>query len=230
MQFILCKKPLMSARVKSTSLFFSEEYDTKKLAQSLHRLGQHLQTEFIMKNYTLALPLLFTAACEIVQPETTTVPSLDTMTACTDVETRAELTIAATNADNTVALIIYDTEGYNAQGSIWGEGMENQAMIELHVGTNVGKNNCTDDVESETITEVYLPIDSSELPASLQTEEESSFGYWVMFPLCEECGPIAEISMENFWFVSDSGDYLKIDSTDLSVDVTSYSGGAETSD
>ena len=99
-------------------------------------------------------------------------------------------------------------------------------MIELHVGTNVGKNNCEDEVESETINEVYHPIESSELPASLQTEEESSFGYWVMFPLCEECGPIAEISMQNVWFVSDSGDYLKVDSADISADVTSHFGGA----
>ena len=60
----------------------------KKLVRSLHYLGQHLQTEFIMKNYTLALPLFFTAACEVVPPETTIVPSLDTMAACTDVETR----------------------------------------------------------------------------------------------------------------------------------------------
>ena len=174
-----------------------------------------------MKNFAVALPL-FSIACQDTQPESTVVPSLESMVACTDIETRSDLTIAATNADNTVALVIYDAQGYNANGAFWEEGM--MADIVLHVGTNVGTGHCSGDTQEEMITEVYEPIDPSELPPSLQTEEETSFGYWLMFPLCEGCSAIAEVDIQNFWFVSDSGDYVKIESSELGVDVTANTG------
>ena len=174
-----------------------------------------------MKKFAVAFPL-FSIACQDAQPEMTVVPSLESMVACTDIETRSDLTIAATNADNTVALVIYDAEGYNANGAFWEEGM--MADIVLHIGTNVGTNHCSGDTQEEIITEVYEPIDKSELPDSLQTEEETSFGYWVMFPACEGCSAIAEIDIQNFWFVSDSGDYVKIESSALGIDVTANTG------
>ena len=180
-----------------------------------------------MNKFAAVLPLL-SIACQDAQPESTTVSSLESMVACTDIETRSDLTIAATNADNTVALVIYDAEGYNANGAFWEEGM--MADIMLHIGTNVGVNHCTSDTQEEIITEVYEPIDPSELPASLQLEEETSFGYWVMFPACEGCSAIAEIDIRNFWFASDSGAYVKIESTELGVDVTSHVGGVKTND
>ena len=177
-----------------------------------------------MKKYTLALPFLFATACEVVQPETTVIPQLDSMVSCTDFDTNKELTIAASTSDNTVALVIYDPQGFESQGTAWGEGMEDRADVELHVGTNVGINYCTDEVVTENITEVYKVIDSSELPEGLQTGEETSLGYAVMFPLCEGCGPIAEIDVQNLWFVSEDGDYVQIESTTRSVDITYYQG------
>ena len=177
-----------------------------------------------MNKFAVALPL-FSIACQDAQPEVTVVPSLESMVACTDIETRSDLTIAATNDDSTVALMIYDAEGYNSNGAFWEEGM--MADIRLHIGTNVGTNHCASETQEEIITEVYEPIDPSELPESLQLDEETSFGYWVMFPLCEGCSAIAEIDIQNFWFVSDSGEYVKIESSELGIEVTA-NFGAET--
>ena len=180
-----------------------------------------------MKNHTLVLAFLFTAACDQEEQEATTtvVPTFDKMEACTDVATRSELTLVAANSDNTVALVIYDAEGFNSDGAIWGEGMEDQATVELHLGTDVGKSHCTDASETQTITEVYQVINNADLPEELQTDEEFSFAYWVMFPLCEGCSAIAEIDAQNVWFVSQNGDYVQLESAILNAEIIANTGG-----
>ena len=101
-----------------------------------------------MKHLFLTLPF-FCIACEGLQYETTVVPKLDSMVSCTDSVTRSDLSIEAMNSDNTVALVLFEKEGFHAQGAFWGEGMEDNTNVELHVGTNLGRENCSDVVETK---------------------------------------------------------------------------------
>ena len=138
-----------------------------------------------------------------------------------------DLTVVAFNEDHTVALIVNETYGYSPSGGgSWNNGFGNDNIsVELHTGTNVGVNYCTDLLVDEEITEVFSPIDFSELPSDFFLDFEIEFYYGVEFPLCEECNAIASLHVENFWFQSSEGNFIKVELTSLSSDILLNYGG-----
>ena len=83
--------------------------------------------------------------------------------------------------------------------------------VELHTGTNVGFNYCTDSFEDEEISEVFLPIDASELPDDISADEVIAFDYSLQFLDCEDCAPFSVLHVENFWFRSQQNNYATIE-------------------
>ena len=96
----------------------------------------------------------------------------------------------------------------------------------MHIGTNVGVNYCTDAFEDEEIAEVFTPIDPSEVPVGLSTNDVAAFSYGPEFLDCEDCAPFARLSVENFWFVSENGNYATIELiSELQSDIWFNYGG-----
>ena len=84
-------------------------------------------------------------------------------------------------------------------------------MVELHIGTNVGYNYCTDDFVDEQIVELLLPIDHSKIPADLTIDTVIDCVYVPTYPDCDDCCvPHAMLYVENFWFHFERGKYAKI--------------------
>ena len=93
----------------------------------------------------------------------------------------------------------------------WDNGFHNDKLsVELHIGTNVGVNYCTDAFLDEEIAQIYYPIDPSELPEDLIEDETAVFDYSLLFLDCEDCEPLAMLTVENFWFRSELGTYAKV--------------------
>jgi hypothetical protein len=160
---------------------------------------------------------------------TTLVNDLNYSIACaTDPESvTGDLTVVAFNEEHTAALIVNETYGYSPSGGgDWNYGFGNDNIsVELHTGTDVGVNYCTDNFVDEEIIEVFAPIDVSEVPSHFIVDDIIVFYYGVDFPLCEECNAIVDLQVENFWFQSNLGNYIKIESTSLSSDVLLNYGG-----
>ena len=124
-----------------------------------------------------------------------------------------DLTIVASNENHTNALIVHEINGYDVHGGgYWENGFNNpNLMVELHVGTNVGYNYCTDNFVDEDIEELFVPINYSELPEDIPTDAVIDFNYGPNYPDCEDCVPYAMLYVENFWFRSELGNYAKIE-------------------
>ena len=124
-------------------------------------------------------------------------------------------------------MIVHETYGYSPSGGgDWNYGFGNDNIsVELHTGTNVGVNYCTDSFVDEEITEIFLPIDVSEVPSEFITDDVIAFYYGVDFPLCEECNAIASLHVEKFWFQSSEGNFIKVELTSLSSDILLNYGG-----
>jgi len=161
-------------------------------------------------------------------PAVSEIADINEIIACTersdsDGTINENLTIVARNENRTHALFIYEQEGFYAPGNYWENGgfFNPNFTIELHTGVNVGVNYCTDTMVDEDITEIFLPIDSAEVPEGIDIDETSVFSYGVGFPECEGCVPYAMVHLENFWFRSQEGNYAVIESIDyLQSDVT----------
>ncbi len=151
---------------------------------------------------------------ENLEPNITTVNDLNYAMSCatTPENTLGDLTIVARNEAHTTALIIHEIYGYDPSGGAeWNNGFNNSNLsVELHQGIDVGVNYCTDAFVNEEITERYIPIDFSELPSNIDNDLIIEFTYGVDFPLCEDCSAITELYVENFWFRSAQGNYVKI--------------------
>ena len=97
------------------------------------------------------------------EPTTTIVNDLNYSISCaTNPENvTGDLTIVAYNEEHTKALIIHDIYGYSPSGGdSWNNGFNNTDLfVELHTGTHVGVNYCTDSFQNEEITETFTPID-----------------------------------------------------------------------
>ena len=159
-------------------------------------------------DYTLA-----TDNIEEQSTEVTIIEELSNLFACATSTNIGDLFIIAHNGDYTQALIIHEIEGYDIPGGgYWENGFHNVNLsVELHTGTNVGANYCTDDFEEEEITEIFIPIDASELPEDISADEFIVFDYGPQFLDCEDCVPYAMLHVENFWFRSEQNNYAKVE-------------------
>lgn len=158
----------------------------------------------------------YTLNTDNIEPQTaelTTIDELNNMFACATDTNLGDLFIIAHNDAYTQALIVHEVDGYDVPGGgDWENGFNNEDLsVELHIGTNVGVNYCTDAFEEEEIAEVFTPIDPSEVPAGLSTNDVAVFSYGPEFLDCEDCEPFARLSVENFWFVSENGNYATIE-------------------
>ena len=142
-----------------------------------------------------------------------TIEELSNLYACATSTVVGDLFIVAHNDDFTQALILHETDGYDVPGGgYWENGFNNPKLsVELHIGTNVGYNYCTDSFMDEEIAAVFLPIDPSELPEDLFEEEFTAFDYGPNFPECEDCVPYALLYVENFWFLSADNNHAKVE-------------------
>lgn len=158
----------------------------------------------------------YTLNTDNIEPQTAEVTIIDEMnnmySCATDINL-GDLFIIAHNDDYTQALVLHEINGYDVPGGgYWENGFNNENLsVELHVGTNVGVNYCTDAFEDEEIAEVFTPIDPSEVPAGLSTNDVAVFSYGPEFLDCEDCAPFSRLSVENFWFVSEDGNYATIE-------------------
>ena len=162
---------------------------------------------------------------ESLPGELTIVGELNNMLACANDTNFEEFYIIAHNDDHTQALIL--REVYAADGGSWENGFNNENLsVELHIGTNVGVNYCTDTFDDGEIAEVFTPIDPSEVPAGLSTNDVAVFSYGPELLDCEDCEPFARLSVENFWFVSEEGNYATIELiSELQSDIWFNYGG-----
>ncbi|MBM73848.1 MAG: hypothetical protein CMK59_00490 [Proteobacteria bacterium] len=136
------------------------------------------------------------------------------------------LTIVVRNEDFTKALIIREYEGYPQGGGSWSDGFDSEKVsIELHTGINVGRNYCTDMMEDEYIEQLYRPIDSSELPASIEATQQSELFYGVDLLDCEGCEPLASLNLEHLWFHSEDGNYVLLENVYFSDAIMFNYGG-----
>ena len=74
----------------------------------------------------------------------------------------------------------------------------------------MGVNYCTDNFLEEEVEEVFLPIDASELPSTIEFDDVIEFSYGTNFPECEGCVPLSMLHVENFWFQSSQGNYAHV--------------------
>ena len=167
---------------------------------------------------------------EEMEASVTTVEDINYIISCTSptMGEEGDLTIVGYNENHTNALIVHEVGGYDLpDGGYWENGFNNPNLtVELHVGTNVGINYCTDDFEDEEITEIYVPIDVSELPENFSTDDIIAFDYGPGFPECEDCVPYAMLYVENFWFRSEQGNYAKVELINyLQTDILFVYGG-----
>ena len=176
----------------------------------LPSLNEAYEDEVCGSVCTISDYTLNTDNIEPLPGELTIVDELNNMFACANDINFEEFYIIAHNDDHTQALIL--REVYAADGGSWENGFNNENLsVELHIGTNVGVNYCTDVFEDGEIAEVFTPIDPSEVPAGLSTSDVAVFSYGPEFPECEDCEPLARLSVENFWFVSENGNYATIE-------------------
>jgi hypothetical protein len=167
---------------------------------------------------------------EEIEASVTTVEDINNIISCASstMAGDSDLTIVASNENYTNALIVHEVDGYDVSGGgYWENGFNNPNLtVELHVGTNVGLNYCTDDFEDEEIAEIYVPIDVSELPEDFSTDDIIAFDYGPGFPECEDCVPYAMVYVENFWFRSEQGYYAKVELINyLQTDILFAYGG-----
>ena len=154
---------------------------------------------------------LNTDSVEEQEAESTMIDDLEELISCAS--STEDLTIVARNESRTHALIIQEPEGFYDHGGYWENGSFNKdnLTIELHKGVNVGVNYCTDAFLEEDIQEVFVPIDPSEAPPNTEADEVVEFSYGTNFPECEGCPPEAILHVENFWFQSEQGNYVKVE-------------------
>ena len=155
---------------------------------------------------------LNTDSIEPMDFEPMRIEELTNLFACTTSNAVGDLTIVAHNEDNTQALVLHEIDGFDVPGGgYWENGFHNDKLsVELHIGTNVGVNYCTDAFLDEEIAQIYYPIDPSELPDDLIEDETAVFDYSLLFLDCEDCEPLAMLTVENFWFRSELGTYAKV--------------------
>ena len=146
--------------------------------------------------------------------------------ACSSSYDLGYLTIVVRNEDFTNALIIREYEGYPQGGGSWEDGFDSEKIsIEFHTGTNVGRNYCTDMMEDEYVEQIYRPIDSSDLPTNIDVTEQATLVYGVDLLDCEECEPLAFLNLEHFWFHSEDGNHLMLESIYFSDEIMFNYGG-----
>ena len=161
-----------------------------------------------------------------LEPEITTIDDLNDLIACAP--SSEDLTIVARNESRTHALYVHEVDGFYNNGGYWENGafLNPDLVVELHIGTNVGVNYCTDAFLEEEIEERFLPIDSSEVPSTIEVDEVVAFSYGPGFPECDGCVPYAMLHVENFWFVSTQGNYAMVELINyLQTDILENYGG-----
>ena len=167
-----------------------------------------------------------TDSVEELELEVSSIEDLNDLISCST--STDDLTIVARNDSRTHALYVHESEGLNSHGGYWENGgfYNPNLRVELHIGTNVGENYCTDAFLDEVIEELFLPIDSADLPSNIAVDDVITFDYGASFPECDGCVPYAMLHVENFWFVSSQGNYAKVALIDyLQSDILQNYGG-----
>ena len=178
------------------------------------------------------MPLLFVACGDKSEDtgdtvEVASISDIEQSIACSpreNADNSGTLYIVSRNQDATAALVIEDPNGYPSGDGNWLAGQQ-PFSVELHLGTNVGVNYCTDDFEEEQIDQVFTPISINEIPNGFDPPEESLISYNIGIPDCEGCGPEVYFSLESVWFRSDSGDYARIEQLSNGVEILFYYAG-----
>ena len=132
-----------------------------------------------------------------------------------------DLSIVIHNADHSMALVYLEKEGYPALESQW-EFHNDNIEMELHIGTNVGRDYCTETTDEGQITQRFTPIDIAELPAGVEVTENPVFSFFLDFPACEGCKPIITVEAKAFWLVSDAGQYMMVDTIQSTAEMVYF--------
>ncbi|MEC7987525.1 MAG: hypothetical protein VX278_20330 [Myxococcota bacterium] len=160
------------------------------------------------------------------EPLVIDIPSFTSHFSCSTSADTGDIVMVSRSEDDTTAIILRETGGYPMGGGTWNNGFDNPNLrIEIHVGTNVGRNHCTDDFETEEIRAVFTPIDVSELPEDIVASETPNFDYSVNLPECEGCVPVAAMFVQHFWFRSVDGQYVMVESIEHDTEILFNYGG-----
>jgi hypothetical protein len=177
-------------------------------------------------------PIKDTSEPEDESPSENVLLEIDTLSniyACASSMENGTLTIVAVNDEYTQALIIQEREGYPSGGWNWNQGENANLTLEFHIGTNVGRNYCTDILDDEEISHRYLPIDENNIPdefrVPMTTEERSPIYYQIVILECETCVPEISLTVDRLWLLSEESNYVRIDEINGNEEIMFNYGG-----